>query len=131
MTVRGTRRVALALLASGIATGCFAERHRFDAPRVRLVLDRAILRPGEDVTGIARAMDASGITIIGVRIYARVDTAEYRLFDFVRDDSVEFAFRARLAGTVAGDTIIVRAFAQDTDLFSVTAEDTAVVRQAP
>ena len=60
-----------------------------------------------------------------------MDTAEYRLYDFVRGDSVEFDFRARLPGTVAGDTIIIRAFAQDTDLFSVTAEDTAIVRQAP
>lgn len=131
MTLRGTRRAAFALLATGLATACFAERHRFDAPRVMLQLDRTTLRPGEDVTGVARAVDGSGITIIGVRIYARVDTAEYRLYDFVRGDSVEFDFRARLPGTVAGDTIIIRAFAQDTDLFSVTAEDTAIVRQAP
>ena len=131
MTRKGARTLTFVLLATGVMAGCFAERRRFDAPRVKLQLDRTILRPGEDVTGTATAIDGSGVTVLYVRVFARVGTAQYRLFDFVRTDSVEFNFRGSLAGTVAGDTIIVRAYAQDTDLFSVFVEDTAVVRQAP
>lgn len=129
MTRTGARRLVALLMACTFAgPACFAERHRFDAPRVRLKLDRTLLRPGEDVTGTATAVDASGVTILGVRVVARVGTMTYRLEDFVRTDSATFAFRGTLAGSVAGDTIIVRAFAQDTDLFHVTVEDTAVVR---
>ncbi len=124
------RRGLVALLAAGIAGlgGCLAERQRFDAPRVMLTLDRSILRPGEDVTGVATAVDGSGITVLGVRVFARVGTSTYRLQDFVRGDSVSFVFRGALMGSAAGDTVIVRAFAQDTDLFLVTVDDTAVVR---
>lgn len=124
------RQGMLALLAAGIvlAGGCFAERHRFDAPRLTLKLDRTLLRPGEDVTGVATAIDGSGITLLGVRVFARVGTSTYQLRDFVRRDSVTFAFRGALTGSVVGDTIIVRAFAQDTDLLLVTVDDTAVVR---
>ncbi len=124
-------RVAVALAGLAIATGCFAERHRFDAPRVKLQLDRTSLRPGEDITGTATAIDGSGVTVLGVWVINRPDSLRYRLIDFVRDDSVDFEFRGALGGTLPGDTIIVRAFAQDTDLFSVTIEDTAIVRQAP
>lgn len=131
MSFRGARRSAGAVLAAALAASCFAERERFDAPRVRLQLDRTTLRPGEDISGTVTAVDGSGVTNLGVRVVADGDTTRYRLLDFVRDDSVEFEFRAGLAGTVAGDTIIVIGYAQDTDLFFVTVEDTAVVRQAP
>lgn len=118
-------------MLAGIAASCFAERERVDAPRVRLRLDRTSLRPSEDISGTVTAVDGSGVTNLGVRVVVDGDTTRYRLLDFVRDDSVEFEFRAGLAGTVAGDTIIVIGYAQDTDLFFVTVEDTAVVRQAP
>ena len=131
MKVRGAIRGVVALLAATVALGCFAERHRFDAPRVKLALDRTTLRPGEDITGTATAIDGSGVTVIGVWVINRPDSLRYRLLDFVRDDSVEFDFRGALSGSLPGDTIIIRAFAQDTDLFSVSVEDTAIVRQAP
>ena len=131
MTVRVAPRGAGALLVVLLAGACFAERHRYDAPRLKLRLDRTVLRPGEDVTGTATAIDGSGVTILGVRVMTPDGSAQYRLLDFVRRDSVEFVFRGALAGTVAGDTVVVQAFAQDTDLFHVTIEDTAVVRQAP
>lgn len=131
MTLRVWREALAVALAVAAPGACFAERHRVDAPRVKLELDRTILRPGEAVTGVATAIDGSGVTILGVRVFARVDTAQYRLLDFVRRDSVEFSFRGVLNGTVHGDTIVVQAFAQDTDLFFVTVVDTAIVRQAP
>ena len=123
-------RTFAALLAAAVTAACFAERHRFDAPRVSLALDRTQLGPGEDITGTATAVDGSGVTVLGVWIILRPDSVRYRLQDFVRTDSVEFDFRGALAGSLPGDTVIVRAFAQDTDLFSVTVEDTAIVRQA-
>ena len=131
MTGRDVRRIAAALLAVTVSMACFAERHRYDAPRLKLRLDRDVLRPGEDVTGTATAIDGSGVTILGVRVKTSNGSAQYRLLDFVRRDSVEFIFRGALAGTAAGDTVIVEAFAQDTDLFHVTVQDTAIVRQAP
>ena len=131
MTVRDALRGGAALLAMMLATACFADRHRYDAPRLKLELDRQLLRPGEDITGTATAIDGSGVTILGVRVRTPDGTAQYRLRDFVRRDSVEFVFRGALAGTVAGDTVIVEAFTQDTDLFHITVQDTAIVRQAP
>ena len=122
-------RLIVALLATTTAAACFAERHRFDAPRLRLALDRTQLNPGEDITGTATAIDGSGVTVIGVMIFHGGDSVRLRLRDFVRTDSVEFDFRSALGGSQPGDTIIIRAFAQDTDLFAVTVEDTALVRQ--
>ena len=130
MSTPGAMRAMVALLAVVAASACFAERHRFDAPRLKLALDRTLLGPGEDITGTATAIDGSGITVLGVWIIHRPDSVRYRLIDFVRTDSVEFDFRGALGGSLPGDTIIIRAFAQDTDLFSVTVEDTAIVRQA-
>ena len=131
MILRRATRPVVAILAAAVAAACFAERHRFDAPRVRLQLDRTSIGPGEDITGTATAIDGSGVTVLGVWVIHRPDSVRYRLLDFVRSDSVEFDFRVPLGGTLPGDTVIVRAFAQDTDLFSVTVEDTAIVRQAP
>lgn len=131
MSFQAATRLAIAVLAAVIGSACFAERHRFDAPRVRIQLDRTSLSPGEDITGTATATDGSGVTVLGIWVIHRPDSARYRMLDFVRSDSVEFEFRVALRGTLPGDTIIVRAFAQDTDLFSVTVEDTAIVRQAP
>jgi hypothetical protein len=131
MNLRRGAGLAAAVLASAFAAGCFAERHRVDAPRVSLALDRTSLRPGEDITGSVTAVDGSGITNLGVRIVRDDDTARYRFLDFVRMDSVEFDFRIDVVGTVVGDTIIVIGYAQDTDLFLVSVEDTLVVREGP
>ena len=131
MMSSGAMRTAVALLLVLAGTGCFAERHRYDAPRVRLDLDRTSLRPGEDISGTVTAIDGSGVTNVGIRVVLDGDTTRYRLLDFVRTDSVEVEFFADLGGTVAGDTIIVIGYAQDSDLFSVTVEDTAIVLQAP
>ena len=131
MRLRAATRLAFAILAAGVASSCFAERQRFDAPRIWLLLDRTTVGPGEDITGTATAVDGSGVTVLGIWVINRPDSVRYRLLDFVRSDSVEFRFRVPMSGTLGGETVIVRAFAQDTDLFSVTVEDTAIVRQAP
>ena len=131
MILRRANRLPVALLAVAVGAACFAERHRFDAPRVMLALDRTSLAPGEDITGTVSAVDGSGITNLGVRVVRDGDTTRYRLLDFVRTDSVASDFRVDLGGTLGGDTIIVIGYAQDTELFLVTVEDTAIVRQAP
>ena len=131
MTVQGAMRTGVALLLAVAGSACFAERHRYDAPRVLLQLDRTTLRPGEDISGTVTAVDGSGVTNVGVRVVIDGDTTRYRLLDFIRRDSVQVDFFADVGGTVAGDTIIVIGYAQDSDLFSVTVQDTAIVRQAP
>ena len=83
------------------------------------------------MSGTVTATDGSGVTNVGVRIVIDGDTTRYRLLDFVRADSVQVRFFADVGATVVGDTVIVIGYAQDSDLFSVSVQDTAIVRQAP